>query len=242
MAPESSRTFATTGVAVEAVNRFPKLRIAMSAAPAHSALIAAGARRHLGPLGLTRKGRSRQWIDDHGWWLVNVEFQPSSFGKGSYLNVGAQFLWRRSPAFSFEVAAPGKPWIAFESPEQFGPEAEHLAVIAADHVKLFRARFTSLQSVASYFEDARPTADNLYSGAVALGLLGKHRRASALLAQFLAMDDDRDWAIRWKKEAHTLVELVADERAFRAAVTSIITEMRSILKLPPLATYLDLHA
>ena len=141
----------------------------MPGASAHNALIAAGARRHLGPLGLTRKGRSRHWIDDHGWWLVNVEFQPSGFGKGSYLNVGAQFLWRRFPDFSFEVLAPGKPWIPYESPEQFGPEADHLALVAADHVKELRALFVSLRSVASYFEHSRPTAGNLYSGAIALG-------------------------------------------------------------------------
>ena len=27
----------------------------------------------LGPLGLRQKGRSRVWLDDHGWWLIAVE-------------------------------------------------------------------------------------------------------------------------------------------------------------------------
>jgi hypothetical protein len=33
------------------------------------------------------------WLDDHTWWLVVVEFQPSSWSQGSYLNVGAMWLW-----------------------------------------------------------------------------------------------------------------------------------------------------
>jgi len=45
-------------------------------------------------MGLMRKGRSRCWIDDHAWWLINVEFQPSGYKKGGiYLNVGLQHLW-----------------------------------------------------------------------------------------------------------------------------------------------------
>jgi hypothetical protein len=28
-----------------------------------------------------------------GWWLINIEFQPSGYSVGSYLNVGLQHLW-----------------------------------------------------------------------------------------------------------------------------------------------------
>jgi TrkA-C domain len=60
-----------------------------------SKLIARAARAKLGPLGLLRRGQSRLWIDDRGWWTINVEFQPSRFTKRSYLNVGHQHLWVR---------------------------------------------------------------------------------------------------------------------------------------------------
>lgn len=56
----------------------------------HNRVINAEAWRLLKPFGLTRKGRSRVWLDDHGWWLIQVEFQPSSWSKGSYLNVGVK--------------------------------------------------------------------------------------------------------------------------------------------------------
>lgn len=34
----------------------------------------------LAPLGVRRRSRSRTWLDDHGWWLGIVEFQPSAGG------------------------------------------------------------------------------------------------------------------------------------------------------------------
>ncbi len=55
--------------------------------------MASAARDALRALALVRKGRSRCWVDDHGWWLINVEFQPSGYAKGRYLNVGEQHFW-----------------------------------------------------------------------------------------------------------------------------------------------------
>lgn len=60
---------------------------------AHRLLRDAG-RNHLTAIGLQQMSRSpRSWTADRGWWLVNVEFQPSSYSVGSYLNVGLQHLW-----------------------------------------------------------------------------------------------------------------------------------------------------
>ena len=54
----------------------------------HNRVIDAEARQALKPLGLYRKGKSRVWYDDHGWWLIQVEFQPSAWSRGCHLNVG----------------------------------------------------------------------------------------------------------------------------------------------------------
>jgi hypothetical protein len=69
-------------------------RSASSDVPDVNTVIAEVAKQVLAPLGVKRKGRSRTWLDDHGWWLGIVEFQPSSWGAGSYLNVGPEFLWQ----------------------------------------------------------------------------------------------------------------------------------------------------
>lgn len=58
----------------------------------HDKIIAEAAKAALRSLGFQRKGRSRTWLADHGWWLTIVEFQPSAWSKGSYLNVAAHWL------------------------------------------------------------------------------------------------------------------------------------------------------
>lgn len=97
-------------------------------------VIATAARQALGPLGLVRKGRSRLWIDDHGWWLINVEFQPSGYSTGCYLNVGEQHLWvarDRLCLENFERPLGGSSVIAFTGDERAFTAAMQSVVDAA---------------------------------------------------------------------------------------------------------------
>lgn len=73
-------------------DRSPVLRIVTSAA-----------RESLEPLGLARRGRSRLWVDDHGWWLGVVEFTPPRTA-GSGLHVGAMWLWHDVDHLAFHVS------------------------------------------------------------------------------------------------------------------------------------------
>ena len=60
---------------------------------AHRLMRNAG-RSYLTPIGVKQMTRSpRRWTADRGWWLINIEFQPSGYSVGSYLNVGLQHLW-----------------------------------------------------------------------------------------------------------------------------------------------------
>ncbi len=77
-----------------------------AAAPDHNAVLRTAARAALLPLGLIQRGRSRVWLDDRGWFLIVVEFQPSSWSKGSYLNVAAMWLWRDKDYLSFDYGGP----------------------------------------------------------------------------------------------------------------------------------------
>src|SRR5436309_1568598 len=88
-----------TSSAAEASPRFAV------AQPPHTKLLTAAARSVLRPLGLQQRGRSRLWLDDHGWWVVVVEFQPSGWSIGSYLNVGAMWLWFEKDYISFDYGS-----------------------------------------------------------------------------------------------------------------------------------------
>ena len=70
----------------------------------HNKIINAAARKILAPEGLFRVGSSRTWIDDNGYFVIQVEFQPSAYGRGSYLNVGISFLWEASEGLNDTLA------------------------------------------------------------------------------------------------------------------------------------------
>ena len=59
----------------------------------HQKIIRQVAKKILQPEGLFQKGTSRLWLDDNDYFMTLVEFQPHSYEKGCFLNVGVCFLW-----------------------------------------------------------------------------------------------------------------------------------------------------
>src|SRR5687767_9186226 len=114
----------------------------------HTRLLSDAARRHLRPLLLRQKGRSRIWLDDRGWFVSVVEFQPSGFSKGTYLNVGAHFLWRWSGHLSFDVGYRVQGFEPLETEAQFTAIADSFAARAAAEVQVLRERLRTPGSVA----------------------------------------------------------------------------------------------
>jgi hypothetical protein len=111
-----------------------------STTAAHNKLIAAAARTHLRPFGCTQKGRSRLWLLDRVWFVSLVEFQPSSFGKGLFLNVGAHFLWTQADELSFDLGYRVEEFSEYESDEQFAGVADRYAQRALQELKALDGR------------------------------------------------------------------------------------------------------
>jgi hypothetical protein len=97
----------------------------------HEAIIRVAARAHLVPLGFKQKGRSRTWLRDHGWWLAVVEFQPSSWSKGSHLNVACMWLWHSQDHIAFHVCERLGRYAEFLDEANFASAADNLARLAA---------------------------------------------------------------------------------------------------------------
>lgn len=62
----------------------------------HDKIINAAAKKVLVPQGLFRKGKSRTWVDDNGYYMTFVVFDASNRAKGAYLGVGIDFLWEKT--------------------------------------------------------------------------------------------------------------------------------------------------
>ena len=60
----------------------------------HDKLINAAAKKVLSPHGLFRKGTSRTWVDDNGYFVIFVSFGSSNWSQSARLGVGIDFLWK----------------------------------------------------------------------------------------------------------------------------------------------------
>jgi hypothetical protein len=201
----------------------------------HGRIIAAAAKAALLPLGCRRKGQSRLWISDHGCWAILIEFQPSGWEKGTYLNLGAKWLWYR---FGKQLAHDRyrfADFIRFESPEQFGPEIVGMAASAAREVLALREQFRTLVDINRHLQ-GRITQDGLpvFLAAVSSGLIGDKTTSRRLFERMEAWAPiGLDWQRSLKSDAARLAAQLDDPDQFRTAVMDIVNERRQRLGLSP---------
>lgn len=111
----------------------------------HNKIINAAAKKILAPEGLFRVGSSRTWLDDNGYFVIQIEFQLSLYDKGSYLNVGISFLWEASAAlnetlaFNIGYRVDNGGYVSYIDDEAaFSEEMEHFAELAMNKVREYR--------------------------------------------------------------------------------------------------------
>ena len=223
-----------------------------------SRLITAAAREHLQPIGLRRRGQSRSWFDDRGWWLIHVEFQPS-LNNGTYLNVGAMWLWANSDHWSFDDGyricwrkdgtftthppAGEHGWTSFlthVADTQFAADINLLADIASRRVEQLRATYPDPQTAAHRLasQSARPAEPAWwrdYHTAAAAALSGDTTTARHALARIHAGKLDPDWVHDLAQQARDLEDLTDQPAMLKQRVIDLITATRRRLKLPPAA-------
>jgi hypothetical protein len=195
-------------------------------------LIAAAAKAALTPLGCRRKGQSRLWYSDQRFWIISIEFQPSGWSKGSYLNVGAAWLWHSRTLFGFDAGYRIADFIPFENAEQFMPLVAHMAARAAQEILALREKFNSFATIHTYLithvREGWPT----YHAAVAAGLIGDITSARSLFQRFDAWSVSPNWQTKIESESAALATLLEEPLRYRSAVLSLVERRRSLMGLP----------
>lgn len=206
-----------------------------STSPA-SRLVAAAAKARLRPLGLRQHGRSRLWLDDHGWWLGLVEFPSPQWSQGSGLHVGAMWLWQDSDHFTFNVSERVGATEHYRNDEQFSREAEHLASRAGSKVQELRSRFADLEAVANHLI-AQPVRlgwfwESWHAG-VAAALMGDVPVAQNRFAAALKGEPVAPWMDDAQRSVRELLQIVQDGNAVQSWALERIAACRQSLGLPP---------
>ncbi len=200
----------------------------------HSEIIARAAQAYLAPLGCKRVGRSRVWLSDQRAWVIMIEFQPSGFAKGSYLNVAPSWLWYPKSHLTFDYGPVrcGR-FVKFESASQFQVEAAALAEQAARSVIQFREK---LDSPAAITEQLVKSASDdqcwrAYHAAVATGLLGERDTSLRLFAQIITAESHAAWFSELQNFCAELAAKLANHGEFRKAILTIVAQTRALNKL-----------
>ena len=201
----------------------------------HSKIIAQAAKETLSPLGVFQKGRSRTWIDDRGWWIVVIEFQRSSWRRGSYLNVGAMWLWHEKDYLSFDVGSRIARFVTYSDERQFTPEAVKLAALAREETLKLRRQFASVSDAARYLPKRARKHGNPWTelaAAIALGYVGKPSQSRSFFESIEHRKADYAWEEQLLATARTLAQTLGQPMAFRRKVEDTIWRTRKLLKLP----------
>lgn len=105
------------------------------------------------PLGVFQKGTSRIYIDDNGYFFTVLEFQPSAYAKGTYLNTALHFLWNERDHISFDFPFGEdirvKKFVEYQNDEQFTHEVTKYVQEAAKQVMFYR-KLQDIETAKSY--------------------------------------------------------------------------------------------
>lgn len=201
----------------------------------HDRIIAKCAKDVLYPIGLRRKGRSRTWFSDHGWWASVVEFQPSAWSKGAYLNVAAHWLWSDSDYISFDFGGRVSGFVAYDSDDGFEDEMSSMAKSALAEVQRLQGLFIDLgstfQVLVAEADRSKDVGWMAFHAGVAAGCIGLKGEAKRLFEQVVGGPASTGSLLR--NSAMQMLGMLGDDTPLAAAVLARITRHREVLGLVP---------
>ena len=203
--------------------------------PPHTKILNRVAREVLKPIGAKQKGRSRTWLDDNGWWVTLIEFQPSNWSRGSYLNVGVNWQWYPKDDYSFDMGYRTGSYVEYESDEQFEVAAREFADQAKTKVIEYRQNLrnvsTARETMERMEEEEKDTIWNRYHLGVVNALAGLNEEAISNLRQVMQEKDEWDWVKELYSHTEELISVLQQGQDPRDIITRNILEARRRKKL-----------
>lgn len=195
----------------------------------HNKLINAAAKKALLPLGLRQQRKSRIWYDDRGWWAIVVEFQPSSWSRGSYLNVAVSWMLYEHDHWTFDIGGRMEGFQSAEEGHDFETAINLIAANAADAVLGYRERFLTLDQM---YEHYRLTIERHggwpdYHAGILAGLRNDWASAEQHFSYVLASPASTTWGRALQFRCQDLMRLMEQPKFFRDSVMGVVLRCRS---------------
>lgn len=205
------------------------------ALPEHSKLINKVAKNIFTPKGLSRKGQSRMWLDDQGWFTTVIEFQPFTNRMGTCLNIGVNFHWYYNDYWSFDIGYRESDFLDFFNEQQFVPNLEKLTKLALAKTLNYRELLKNLESAKATILHHNFSSEDLwgsYHKGIICGLHGDMKSLNQYFDKLLKTNHDVPWANELKERVVKLKDLVDNYDDFIQEIIDIISQTRMAKKLP----------
>jgi hypothetical protein len=203
----------------------------------HNKLLKKIARDRLKSHSIVQKGTSRTFLYDSGWYVIMIEFQPSAWDKGSYLNIGVDLNFYPSNDLAFSYGYREKGFSGAEDEKQF------IEIVGnyCDHV------IKKTQSLKEEFKDISTAIDNIerrypddswhhFDLGILYGLTGNTKKAKYFLNKLARQKCEYDYEFERQKASADLLSLLSDKEKFLSHTKELIARSRQLKKLPTLDT------
>ena len=198
----------------------------------HNKLLTTTAKTKFKPHGIVQKGQSRIFLCDNFWYTIVIEFQPSSWDKGTYLNVSVDFNFYPRDYFAFGYGGRLKEFVTFNNENQFQKDVSDLCDIAIKKIAILKTQFADLSTAKDILSKELNPADswNNLDLSILCMLTSDKATAKAILNKVLSDQCDHDWEIQRRKFAVTLMDWF-DKPNFDIKIDEQIKATRKLKKL-----------
>ena len=200
----------------------------------HNKVITVAAKKALAPLGLRQERKSRIWYDDRGWWAIVVEFQPSSWDRGSYLNVAVSWMLYEHSYWAYDIGGRAEAFRSASEGQDFEGAMNDMAAEAARLVQGYRERFVTLDDMYSHYRmtiEHHGGWEDYYAGVLA-GLLRDRSSAEQHFSSVVGGPATTTWHRALQFRCQDLMRLLAEPKFFRESCFGIVLRCRSARNLP----------
>jgi hypothetical protein len=201
----------------------------------HNKLLKKIAKNRLKPYGAIQKGNSRIFLCDNGWYVIVIEFQPSSWDKGSYLNIGVDLNFYPRNYLAFSYGSREKGFTGVNNEKQFIEVVDNYCNHVIEKIQKFREEFKDISTAIASIERINPDDPwHYFDLAILYGLNGQAQKADSFLRKLMEQRCKFDYENERQKLASEMFELLTDNEKFVIHAKTLIANSRQLKKLPAL--------
>lgn len=198
----------------------------------HNKLLKNIAKKRLSPYDIYQHGKSRIFLYDNGWWIIIIEFQPSSFSKGTYLNIGINFNFYPNDSFAFSYGHREKNLEEAENEVLFEKIINDYCDYTIKKVEKLKYKFRNVHAAIKTFKKQEFDSWDHFDLAMLYGITGQLNRSRRRLKKVIREKCEHDFEIERRKVAKEILPWLGNHQMFLENIKALIIKTRQLKKLP----------